>query len=154
MTIRNPGFTPLEQLLPYLPLVPYLLGNQHLDQVRREIRGVGFEVAEVDASGVRDERDLMTILGSALNFPDYYRPNWDAFDDCIGDMMREDSAPIALLVIDADRLLAESPYDFVRGVHMLYRVVDSVAHDPGRFRLEVLFFGQWKGQHEKQMGMR
>jgi hypothetical protein len=143
MTASKPGWTPLGRLLSWLPLPPYLLEEQMLTSARDELRGVGFEVAEVDASEARDERDLLTLVGGALNFPDYFSPNWDAFDDCVGDMMREGAAPTALLISGADRLLATSPYEFVRTVHLLYTVVEAIERDAGVFRLEVLLLGRW-----------
>jgi hypothetical protein len=144
MTTQKPNWTPLRSLLPWLPLPPYLLDQQVLAQVRADLRAAGFEIAEADASGVRDERDLLAVIGSALNFPEYYRPNWDAFDDCVGDMMREQAAPTALLVTGTDSLLASSPYDFARAVHLLCSVTEAVERDSGVFRLEVLFLGRWR----------
>ena len=144
MTTRMPGWTPLRSLVPWLPLPPYLFDEEQLPNIRHELREVGFEVAEVDASSIRNERDLLAALGSALNFPDYYRPNWDAFDDCVGDLMRDESAPVALVVVGAHALLAASPYDFVRALHLLYTVVEAVERDAGAFRLEVLLPGDWK----------
>jgi RNAse (barnase) inhibitor barstar len=143
MTTPGPGWLPLRRLLSWLPLPPYLLDEQVLASARDELRAVGFEIAEVDASEVRDERDLLTLIGAVLNFPDYYRPNWDALDDCIGDLMREGAPPTAVLVTGAEHLLTASPYDFVRAVHMLYTVVEAIERDAGAFRLEVLFLGRW-----------
>ena len=143
MTRPNSGWTPLRTMLERLPLTPYLVNQQMLAQARSELRSVGFEIAEVDASTARDERDLLESLGGVLGFPDYFRPNWDAFDDCLGDMMREEAAPTALLVVGADALLATNPHDFARTVHLLCSVVEAIERDSGAFRLEVLFLGRW-----------
>ncbi len=144
MTTRMPGWTPLRSLVPWLPLPPYLFDEEQLPKLRHELRAAGFEVAEVDARSINNERELLAALGSALNFPDYYRPNWDAFDDCIGDLMRDESAAVALVVVGAPTLLAASPYEFVRALHLLNVVVEAIERDAGAFRLEVLLPGNWK----------
>jgi RNAse (barnase) inhibitor barstar len=111
-----------------------------------ELRSAGFEIGEADASTVQDERGLLLLLGAALGFPDYYRPNWDAFDDCVGDLMRESAAPTALLITSADHLLAANVHAFVRVVHLLTSVVETTERDGGHFRLEVFFIGEWEGK--------
>lgn len=142
--MASPGWTPLMSLLPWLPLPPYLVDGGHLQQARDELRKAGFGLAEVDSSDTDSERGLLEHIGGVLNFPDYYRPNWDAFEDCVGDLMREESTSTALLLANADQFLRTNPYDFVRSMHLLYSVVEVVARDRGEFRLEVLVFGSWR----------
>lgn len=144
MMVASPGWTPLRSLMPWLPLPPYLVDRDQLQQARDELRNAGFELAEVDCSGTDSDRGLLEVIGAALNFPDYYRPNWDAFDDCVGDLMREEATPTALLLADADQVLRSSPYDFVRATHLLSSVVEAVERDHGKFRLEVLLLGSWR----------
>lgn len=89
------------------------------------------------------ERNLLELLGATLNFPGYYRPNWDAFDDCVGDMMREDAFPTAVLLSNADEFLRARPQDFVRAIHLLYTASEAVELNHGIFRLEFVLFGSW-----------
>ena len=41
--------------------------------------------AEVPA-GITDKDNLLLALYEALNFPDYFGMNWDALDECMGDL--------------------------------------------------------------------
>jgi len=45
-------------------------------------RGSGLDVVVVEAS----ERDLFASLAGALAFPSWFGSNWDALQDCLGDL--------------------------------------------------------------------
>lgn len=142
MTV-GPGWVPARRLLPWLPQSPYLVDHRETERLRSEARSVGFEIGYADLSEVKSERELLQALGAALGFPDYYHPNWDAFDDCVGDLSRASAAPIALLAEHADHLLTADVHAFVRSVHLLASVVETLEQGGGAFRLEVFFLGAW-----------
>jgi RNAse (barnase) inhibitor barstar len=43
-------------------------------------------IVEIDVSDVKSREELQELLYSALNLPEYYGHNWDAFDECIRDL--------------------------------------------------------------------
>src|SRR5262245_37794893 len=43
---------------------------------------------------------------AALQFPDYFGENWDAFHDCVDDLAWLHADAVVLGLLDADRLLA------------------------------------------------
>ena len=55
--------------------------------------------------GWASEEDLFRALASALQFPDYFGHNWDAFDECL----REVDSDVVLLVHDAASLWRDAP---------------------------------------------
>lgn len=55
--------------------------------------------------GWASEEDLFRSLASALQFPDYFGYNWDAFDECL----REVDSDVILLVHDAASLWRDAP---------------------------------------------
>ena len=65
--------------------------------------------------------------GRALGFPDWFGANWDAWDDTLGDFVRESRDSTVVLVEHSERLLAVSPAFFAE---ML---------------LEFVFAGLWAG---------
>lgn len=135
----------VRELSPWLSLPPYLVARGDLPRLRTELRDHGFKVFEADAEHCVEERSLLTALGDALPFPDYYGANWAAFDDCIGDMLRENAGPTAAIVVGADALLAADLHAFVRSVHMLSEVVTDVerAASDG-FQFEIFFVGDFR----------
>jgi hypothetical protein len=135
---------PVRDIAPWLPQPPYLVEKQDLSRLRSALRDLGFKVFEADADRCTDERSLLAALGSALPFPDYYGANWAAFDDCIGDMLREEMGATAVIVVGADSLLKASLHAFVRAVHLLSDVVLDVERaGSGGFQLEIFFVGDF-----------
>ena len=43
--------------------------------------------AELDGSRCRTSQQFLVEVGVALGFPDYYGRNWDAFNECFGDLL-------------------------------------------------------------------
>jgi hypothetical protein len=134
----------VRDIAPWLPQPPYLVEKQDLSRLRSALRDHGFKVFEADADRCTDERSLLAALGSALPFPDYYGANWAAFDDCIGDMLREEAGATAVIVVGADSFLKASLHAFVRAVHLLSDVVVDVERaGSGGFQLEIFFVGDF-----------
>lgn len=134
----------VREVMPWLPLPPYLVVSRDLPRLRSDLGASGFKVFEASAEQCRDERSLLTALGDALSFPDYYGANWAAFDDCIGDMLREHAGRTAVVVVGADALLKADVHAFARSVHLLSEVVTDVeqAASDG-FQFEVFFVGDF-----------
>ena len=43
----------------------------------------------LDFSGAQSIGQVHEILKEAFGFPDYYGGNWDAFNDCLGDLLTD-----------------------------------------------------------------
>jgi hypothetical protein len=59
---------------------------------------------EVSGARSRTRQDLFTEWSAALGFPGHFGRNWDAFTDCLRDIV-----PTAVVVRDAGALLADAP---------------------------------------------
>ena len=95
---------------------------------------LGLEAVRIDLAGCRDKGEFLARVAAALEFPDWFGGNWDAYFDCLVDLgwrpargyvlvfenataMRE-SAPEALdtsvaILDDAARAWAERGVPFV-----------------------------------------
>jgi hypothetical protein len=133
----------LSSLHPVLTLPPYFVGPHDVADLRSALRDAGFNVFDADVASFTDERGLLTALGDALGFPEYYAPNWDAFDDCVGDLLREDAGRVAVMVIGIDTLLKHDTHAFARSVHFLLDAVADVERAAGAFQLEFIFAGDF-----------
>ena len=61
---------------------------------------------QLDGRLLGDKDALLTALGAALHFPDYYGANWDALEECLSDLSWHDG-PLSVLITHADSLPAD-----------------------------------------------
>lgn len=54
----------------------------------------------LDFSGVKTWVDIHAIIEKEFDFPDYYGANWDAFWDCITDLIDSDGLDIEIIGLD------------------------------------------------------
>jgi RNAse (barnase) inhibitor barstar len=59
----------------------------------------------IDVAGVTNREELHALLAEAFAFPDYYGHNWDAFDECIRDVV----LPPRIHIRGVDALHAQLP---------------------------------------------
>lgn len=71
----------------------------------------GYRVRELRGSRMRTVAGLFDEFAAALQFPYYFRPNKDAFDDCMFDLESSlgDAPGYVVAVREAEQLLAEVP---------------------------------------------
>jgi RNAse (barnase) inhibitor barstar len=43
-------------------------------------------VVRLEGSRIKSKGDLLAAVATTLNFPDYFGHNWDALDECLGDV--------------------------------------------------------------------
>lgn len=73
----------------------------------------GYRVREVRGSRMRTVAALFDEFAAALQFPYYFRPNKDAFDECLFNLedLLGDACGYVVAVRDAEQLLAEVPQE-------------------------------------------
>lgn len=64
------------------------------------------DIAEID--GAHDKGELLVRMGAALEFPDYFGENWDAFDECLREL-----PSATLLIRDAASLWISMPAEMI-----------------------------------------
>lgn len=71
----------------------------------------GYRVREVRGSRMRTVAALFDEFAAALQFPYYFRPNKDAFDECLFNLedLLGDATGYVVAVRDAGQLLADAP---------------------------------------------
>jgi len=55
-------------------------------EVERAAQAAGLNVFRLDLRNARDKNGFLSEIAKALNFPDYFRSNWDALDECLRDL--------------------------------------------------------------------
>ncbi len=75
-----------------------------------EQRGLAFFL--LDGRGIHDKDHFLATAARVMNFPDYFRPNWDAFEDCITDMSWHNAAGFFIFYEAFDDLEKAAPSEF------------------------------------------
>lgn len=55
-------------------------------EIEDAVRGTRLDLARVDLGGAQDKDTLLERLALALGFPAWFGGNWDALEDCLGDL--------------------------------------------------------------------
>jgi hypothetical protein len=92
----------------------------HDRDIRDALRGSALAVATIDLAGVRDKDALLASIARALSFPAWFGGNWDALEDCLGDLSWMPARGHVLLFAGAGALPADE-----RGI--LVDILDSAA---------------------------
>lgn len=76
------------------------------DWVHRAAKALGFAYWHLDLTAVQDKSALLVALARALEFPDSFGGNWDALQDCLGDLSWR-TAPGYVIVLEHSQALAK-----------------------------------------------
>jgi len=83
------------------------------------------DVIPISLSGVAGKAALLERFAAALAFPEWFGANWDALEDCLGDLSWRRAAG-RLLVIDGFEALQQTAHDDFR---VLLGLLGDVAQD-------------------------
>lgn len=74
---------------------------------------MGCAVFRIDLSAVADKGELLTALGRAMDFPDWYGHNLDALADCLNDFAWRPAEGYVILLEHCDGIHGRAEEDFV-----------------------------------------
>jgi RNAse (barnase) inhibitor barstar len=75
----------------------------------------------LDFSNITHWREIHQIIKKELDFPDYYGENWDAFWDCLTDMVNVDE-PLNIEILGAEALEQKYPDTLEKMIKILKRL--------------------------------
>lgn len=99
--------------LPHGPIDDLLAGAQAADCL----------TLRVDLSLARDKEQMLTAIGKALRFPEWFGHNWDALADCLLDMGWLPAPGYVIILDHCDGIHGRAEEDFVK----LMRVFQDAA---------------------------
>ena len=80
------------------------------DELEGDLNSLGLTVLEGSVADVKTDEELFTVVASAMRFPDYFGNNWDALDECLGDMDWLPAEGYILAVRNSAEGWSQSPY--------------------------------------------
>jgi hypothetical protein len=84
-----------------------------IDDLQTGAIAAGCLVVRIDLFGVRNKDELLTAVGKALRFPEWFGHNWDALTDCLTDMGWLPATGYVIILDRCDGIHARSESDFV-----------------------------------------
>lgn len=94
------------------------------DAALESAAGKKFRVIAVRLHAARDKNGFLNALAKALQFPDYFGHNWDAFYDCLLELKHGDGAGTLLVLRDASGFARAEPEEFAAAVDTLADAAD------------------------------
>ncbi len=85
------------------------LGPLTVDTLRDWASKAGHRYVEVDLGSARDKKAVLTAIGRAFSFPDWYGANLDALYDCLTDLPAD--RPSAGYVVVLQKLPYNASFD-------------------------------------------
>jgi RNAse (barnase) inhibitor barstar len=83
-----------------------------------DLEGLGFQVVRLDGTRITNRESFHSEVADVFKFPDYYGRNWDAFDECFGEL--EMPSHLAVVWADADYLAAGDLKTFAEAVCLFH----------------------------------
>ena len=95
--------------------------------LREELVRQGLALAAFDGTVISDGPALLKALGQTLAFPAYYGANWDAAEECLGDLGERYPQGCALLIDHAGALWQRLPHKMGQLVSLWLAASDALA---------------------------
>ena len=113
----------------------YQVASGQCEEALRELAAAhNLSFKAVDVADVADKESFLRSVARALQFPDYFGANWDAFNDCLTDLSWMRAGGHVLFFTGFGRFAAAAQHDAAVAVRIL-----GVAADFWR-RQEVSFY--------------
>ncbi|MEI6415495.1 MAG: barstar family protein [Pseudomonadota bacterium] len=109
---------------------------QEWSQWLRELNDSDTQTFVLDGSKIINRDDLFQVCAQTLAFPEWFGHNWDAFEDCLGDLSWFPTKRFVLIYLDPRPLARSSPQDWTIA-SKIFETVSRNSQGSG-FRLSVM----------------
>ncbi len=116
----------------------FLPGNAAPKAVQSAAKGAGFAFFHIDGKNISRKEQLLNATATALGFPKHFGQNWDALEECLGELEAEADG-FVIFYDHIDGMLAAHPDQFSTLVEICRDAVASWKEDGNA--MVVLFSG-------------
>ena len=79
----------------------------------------GYSCAQADLAGCADKDTFLSRIAEALEFPDWFGRNWDAFFDCLTDLSWLPSRGHVLVLFNTAEMRSDAPEAFDTAISIM-----------------------------------
>lgn len=99
--------------------------ESEVDDLAVEIQGFkGKSARIVRGQRCQSRERFFQEIAAALQFPHYFGENWDALEECLGDLGWLDSDQLTLMITNVDKVLSRGARDLATFLEILQSVHD------------------------------
>jgi hypothetical protein len=115
----------LQQLLENKDRAGVYLSGPDTRPIAEAAQASGLALWRVDIGRVHEQRDFTALVAKALAFPEWSGGDWDAFEDCLGDLSWHPAPGYVLLLEHGKHFGAGHRQEFVSAVEVLAAVAED-----------------------------
>lgn len=93
--------------------------------LRRALEKAGWRLFYLDGREIHDKASFLQAGAAAMEFPAYFRPNWDAFEECVNDLSWAPAQGYVILFDHAGRFELSAPRDWATAMDIFEDAVAS-----------------------------
>lgn len=90
-----------------------LYKQQEFPTIFLELQKKGYNLVVVDGDKMSEAHEIFAEFKEKLKFPEYFGGNWDAFNDCVSDLMWLDEKKTVILIKNWDKFYGEAVRTFL-----------------------------------------
>lgn len=84
----------------------------------------GFQLFYINGKNVTSKAKFIQAAAEAMNFPEYFGDNWDAFSDCINDLSWLSADGYILLYTQPDNFAKKDPQEWLIALDVFQEAVE------------------------------
>jgi RNAse (barnase) inhibitor barstar len=97
------------------------ISTEELSKVAKQ-HGIAFFL--IDGRKINNKEQFLRNSAQAMNFPDYFGANWDAFEDCLTDMSWHETDGFVVLYDNVDTFAQNSPDQFKVALEIFRDIIE------------------------------
>ena len=97
----------------------------------------GASAAQADLTGCLDKETFLTRVAEALEFPDWFGRNWDAFFDCLTDLSWLPASGHVLVLLNTAEMRRAAPEAFDTAISLMQEAAQTWRKRGGLLRVIV-----------------
>ena len=95
----------------------------------------GYSCAQADLAGCVDRDAIFSCIAEALEFPDWFGRNWDAFFDCLTDLSWLPSRGHVLVLLNTAEMRRDAPEAFDTAISIMQEAAQAWQKRDGSLRV-------------------
>lgn len=114
------------------------LSSMHVhfvDNIEIDFEVDDLKIMEACIDHIKCDKDMFSVIEKAMRFPDYFGKNWDAFDECIGDLEWMPANGYFLILKGASKAFQNTPETLRKLIVSWLEAAEYWAEDKKAFHL-------------------